>query len=108
MLALGNMSSVNYPRPLNPERVSQGGSSSRFQGLVFILYPVALLPVFLAYLARYSLNSQLAFDVVLAMAAVLGAGLYHMAMESAVLTANARREEIVQELSKGGGPVASG
>jgi ABC-2 type transport system permease protein len=107
MLALGNMSSVNYPRPLNPERVSQGGASRRFQGLVFILYPVALLPVFLAYVARYALDSRIAFYVVLAFAALLGAGLYYMAMESAVHTATARREQIVQELSRGDGPVVS-
>ncbi len=107
MLALGNMSSVNYPRPLNPERVSQGGASRRFQGLVFILYPVALLPVFLAYLARFALNSEIAFYLVLALAALLGAGLYHMAMESAVHTATARREQIFAELSRGDGPVVS-
>ena len=107
MLALGNMSSVHYPRALNPERVSQGGASSRFQGLVFLLYPTALLPVFLAYLARYALNSQTAFYVVLALAAILGAALYRMATESAVHTATARREQIVQELSRSDGPVVS-
>jgi ABC-2 type transport system permease protein len=107
MLAMGNLSSVNYPRALNPERVSQGGASSRFQGLVFLLYPAALLPVFLAYLARYALHSQIAFYAVLSLAAVLGGGLYRMATESAVHTATARREQIVQELSRGDGPVVS-
>jgi ABC-2 type transport system permease protein len=107
MLALGNLSSVNYPRPLTPERVSQGGASGRFQGLVFLAYPVALLPVFLAYLARYALRSEIAFVVVLALAGVLGAGIYYMAMESAAHTATARREKIIQELSRQSGPVAS-
>lgn len=107
MLALGNLSSVNYPRPLHAERVSQGGTSGRFHGLVFLLYPSALLPVLLAYLARYALRSQLAFDVILALAGVLGAALYSMSMESAIHTAMARREQILRELSSGGGPVAS-
>ena len=39
MLALGNISSVQYPRGLNPERVSQGGAASRFQALIMLLYP---------------------------------------------------------------------
>ena len=106
-LAFGNISSVQYPRALTPERVSQGGASSRFQALVFFLYPVALLPVFLAYLARYAFDSQTAFAVVLAFAAVLGGILYWLAMESAVKTVATRRERILIDLSRGEGPVAS-
>ena len=56
MLALGNISSVHYPRGLNPTRVSQGGASSRFQALAFLLYPLSLLPVGLAYVARLRLR----------------------------------------------------
>jgi ABC-2 type transport system permease protein len=105
LLALGNISSVQYPRGLSPERVSQGGASSRFQGLIFILYPLALLPVFLAYLARYAFNSELVFAIVMTIAAIIGGVLYAMAMESAVSTATLHRERILQELSKGDGPV---
>ena len=107
MLALGNVSSVNYPRGLSPERVSQGGASSRFQGLVFLLYPLALVPVFLAYLARYAFESDTVFAIVLAIAAVIGGVLYWVAMDSAVATASKRREQILQELAKGDGPVAA-
>jgi hypothetical protein len=87
--------------------VSQGGASSRFQGLIFILYPLALLPVFLAYVARYAFRSEIAFAVVLAIAAIVGGTVYWIAMDSAVRTALARREQILQELSKGDGPIAS-
>lgn len=107
MLAFGNISSVHYPRALTPERVSQGGASSRFQALVFILYPLALLPVFLAYLARYALASQTAFVVVLGFAGVLGGFLYWIAMESAVNSASKNRERILLDLSRGEGPVTS-
>lgn len=107
MMAFGNISSVQYPRALTPERVSQGGASSRFQALVFILYPIALLPVFLAYLARYALDSETVFVVVLALAAVLGGVLYWLGMESAVKTVAAKRERILTDLSRGEGPVAS-
>jgi ABC-2 type transport system permease protein len=52
LLAIGNLSSVHFPRAMNPERVSQGGSASRMQALIFVFYPVALLPVFLAFWAQ--------------------------------------------------------
>ncbi len=107
VMALGNVSSVYYPRPLKPERVSGGGASSRFQALIFLLYPVALLPVALAYLARYALASQAAFAAVLAMAAAIGAALYWVAMDSAVEAAGRRRETLIEELARGDGPVDS-
>ncbi len=101
MLALGNLSSVNYPRALIAERATQGArGGGRFQGLIFLFYPVTLLPVFLAYLARYAFDSELAFALVLALAAVIGGVLYGIAMESAVSSANRRREAILAELSR--------
>ncbi len=106
LLALGNLSSVHFPRGMNPER-GQGGSANRFQGLLFLVYPLALLPVFLAYVARYAFASQAAFWAVLAFAAALGAVFYWVAMESAVETANRRREVILAELAKSEGPVVS-
>lgn len=107
LLALGNLASVRFPRPMNPERSAQGGAASRFQGLLFFFYPFALLPIFLAYLARYAFSSQLAFWAVLAFAALLGAAVYWIAMEAAVETARSRRELILAELSRGEGPVVS-
>jgi ABC-2 type transport system permease protein len=107
MMALGNISSVQYPRGLNPSQVSQGGASGRFQALVVLLYPASLIPVFLAYLARYAFDSELVFSLVLAFAAVIGGVLYWIAMDSAVQTAARKRERIVQDLSTGEGPVAS-
>jgi ABC-2 type transport system permease protein len=107
MLAFGNISSVHYPRALKPERVSQGGASSRFQALVFLLYPLALLPVFLAYLARYAFHSQAVFVVLLAFAALLGGVLYWLGMESAVDAIGKYRERILADLSQGEAPVTS-
>jgi ABC-2 type transport system permease protein len=101
MLALGNLSSVNYPRALVAERATQGArGGARFQGLIFLFYPITLLPVFLAYLARYAFDSQLAFVLVLSIAAIIGGILYGIAMESAVSTAQRRRESILAELSR--------
>jgi ABC-2 type transport system permease protein len=107
MLAMGNITSVQYPRALNPEKVSQGGASSRFQALVFLLYPISLLPVFLAYLARYAFHSDFIFYLVLAFAAMIGSAVYWIAMESAVSTALERREKIIQALSIADGPITA-
>lgn len=105
LLGVGNLGSVNYPRAMNPQRVSAGGARGRAQGLIFLLYPVALLPVLLAYLARYAFDNQVVFYGVLALAAALGVTIYWMAMESATTTARKRRETIVAELSRGEGPM---
>jgi ABC-2 type transport system permease protein len=107
MLGIGNLSSVHYPRAMNPERVSQGGAASRWQALVFIFYPLALLPIFLAYVARVVFSSETIFLVVLAFAGVLGGVIYKIAMESAVEAASRRREEILAELSRTEGPVVT-
>jgi ABC-2 type transport system permease protein len=105
MLGIGNLSSVHYPRAMNPERVSQGGAASRWQALVVIFYPLALLPIFLAYVARSVFESETAFLIVLAFAGVLGGVIYRIAMESAVEAAARRREQILSELSRTEGPV---
>jgi ABC-2 type transport system permease protein len=107
VMALGNISSVHYPRALTPERVSQSGGGKPAQAMVAMLYPVVLLPVGLAYIARYAFESEVAFAVVLAMAAIIAAIFYWIAMDSAVKAASARRQLILEELSRGDGPVGS-
>ena len=107
LMALGNIASVNYPRALSPERVSQSGGGNRAQALVMMLYPAVLLPVILAYVARYAFDSQVAFSVVLSIAAAIAAIFYWLAMESAVKAASTRRQSILKELSRGDGPVGS-
>jgi len=107
MLAMGNITSIEYPHGLNPERVAQGGASGRFQTLVLIFYPLAVAPVALAFLARYAFDSELAFRLGLALAAVVGGIVYVAALRSAVATAERSRETILQTLSAGEGPVVS-
>jgi ABC-2 type transport system permease protein len=107
VMALGNLSSVHYPRALSPERVSQSGGGNRAQALVGLFYPVVLLPVVLAYIARYAFDSEAAFVMVLSIAAGLAAIFYWLAMDSAVKAATSRRQAIIEELSRGDGPVGS-
>jgi len=108
LVGLGNLSSVHFPRAMNPERVSQGGAGSRMQALIFMFFPVALLPVFLAYWARYVFHSALIFFALLSVAAAVGAIFYWIAMDSAVSAALRRRELILTELARGEGPVVTG
>jgi len=107
LLAIGNLSSIHFPRAMNPERVSQGGAASRLQALIFLFYPIALLPVSLAFWARVVFDSQLIFGLILAFAAILGAVVYWISMESAVGTALQRREKLIMELSRSEGPVVT-
>ncbi len=106
MVAIGNLGSVHYPRGLSGERVGQGGGRG-FQGFLFLIYPVVLLPVLLAYIARYAFESEVIFAIVLTIAAIIGAVVYWIALESAVNAAGRLRERILQELSKGDGPVTA-
>ena len=107
MLAMGNITSIEYPHGLNPERVSQGGASGRFQTLVLVFYPLAVAPVALAFLARYAFDSEMAFRLGLALAAAVGGIVYAAALRSAVATAERRRQNILDTLSAGDGPVVS-
>jgi ABC-2 type transport system permease protein len=104
MLALGNLASVRYPRGLSGERVAHGGGRG-FQGFLFLVYPFALMPVGLAYLARYAFENDVVFGVVLAISGVIGGVFYWIALESAVKSAGRERERIIQELSQSDGPV---
>ena len=107
LMAAGNLSSVHMPKALSPERAMQGGSAGRSQAFLLLAYPLALLPMGLAYGARYAFDSELAFYVLLAFAAGLGAVVYWIALESAVSAAERRKEQILTELSRASGPVAT-
>jgi ABC-2 type transport system permease protein len=107
LFGLGNMASVNYPRAMNPERVSRGGGSGKAQGMLVLFYPLALVPVVLAYVARWALKSEAAFVIVLALAAAIGGAVYCIGLDSAVIAAQRKREVLVGELSKGDGPIGA-
>jgi len=84
-----------------------GGAAGRSQAFMLLAYPLALLPMLLAYGARYAFDSELAFYVLLAFAAGLGVVVYWIALGSAVTAAESRKEQIVTELSRADGPVAT-
>jgi ABC-2 type transport system permease protein len=105
LLSAGNLSSIYSPRPLNADKATQGGAAGRSQAFMFFVYPLALLPALLAYWARYAFHSQLAFYLLLLFDAGLGAVVYWIALDSAVKTAEERKERIIAVLSYNDGPV---
>jgi ABC-2 type transport system permease protein len=106
LLAVGNLMSVKYPKAANPERVGEGNPARR-QGLIFLLFPLTITPLLLAYGARHVLQSDAAFYLVLAVVGSLGATVYWISTRAAAQIALQRRESIIEELSRGSGPIAA-
>jgi ABC-2 type transport system permease protein len=107
LLGVGNLVSVYFPRPANPD--DPWGASGRKQRAFLLLpiFAVVLAPIGLAYLARYAFDSQAAFYGVLGFVALLGVAVYWIAMESAVAAAEAKKETFLQTLTGSDGPVVA-
>ena len=107
LFGVGNLVSVHFPRPVNPE--NPWGASGRKQRAFLLLpiFAVVLTPIGLAYLARYAFGSPLAFYGVLGFAAAAGVAVYWITMESAIQAAHAKRERLLGALSSGEGPVVA-
>ncbi|HWR53036.1 MAG TPA: hypothetical protein VN428_18135 [Bryobacteraceae bacterium] len=106
LMATGNLSSVRYARPVDPEHSWARQSGTRFQLYLLFLFPVLMIPVVLAYVARFAFESEWAFWIVLALVAGVGAAFYWVALDSATSTAQRRREQFLARLSEGAGPVS--
>ncbi|HMD51021.1 MAG TPA: hypothetical protein VKG79_18035 [Bryobacteraceae bacterium] len=107
ILSIGNLSSVFSARAVDPSKSFRTAASARTQAMLMLAFPVALIPVALAYLARYAFDSEWAFFAALAGGAALGGMVYFYSLGSAVRASEQRREEIIVALSRGDGPIAS-
>jgi hypothetical protein len=67
-----------------------------------------LLPLVLAYWARYVFGSDIVFGGVLLIAAIVGAIFYKVGLDSAVSVADQKRESMLLQLSKSDGPISLG
>ena len=105
ILAVGNMSSLYNPRAVNPVKTMKTAAQSRSQALLMLAFPLTLVPVALAYLARYAFDTEWAFFGVLFFGGVAGVLVYSYSMQSALKIAVDRREQIISALSRGEGPV---
>jgi ABC-2 type transport system permease protein len=107
MLAIGNLSSIYNPRATDPAKSFRSNSAGRTQALMMLFFPVAVLPVALAFLARYAFESDWAFYGVLALVGVLGGLTYWLSLESAVKAAGERQEVFLTALAQGQNPIES-
>lgn len=106
LMASGNLSSIYYPRPVNPEKSTGAGSAARTRLLLLLIYPAAALPVLLAYGARYAFRSDGAWWIVLSLVAAAGAGFYWVALDTAVTKVEERKDRLMQVLGRSEGPLA--
>ncbi|MBZ5612224.1 MAG: hypothetical protein LAP38_28530 [Acidobacteriia bacterium] len=107
VLSIGNLSSFYNPRAVNPVKSFRTGASGRTQAMLMLAFPIALIPVAMAYLARYAFDSELALFGVLLVSAALGGMVYSYSMGSAMRVAEDRKERIIATLSRTEGPIES-
>lgn len=103
--AMGNIFSVRMPRAMNPEKSSQ--ISRQTSALTIWCAPFLLLPLVLAYWARWFFENELVFTGLVLVSAIIGGIFYYVGLDSAVTMGNARREAIITKLSETEGPLSS-
>lgn len=107
LLAIGNVSSLRFPRPMDPNDSWKRSSASRFQAMLLLLYPILSLPFLFAYYARTVWDSSLPFYGVIFFMAGIGAICYGFSMEDAVAYAEKQKEKVLASLAQGGSPLAT-
>ena len=106
LLSAGNLLSIHQARAVNPATQFRSNAAGRVQAMLVIIYPIAFIPVGVAYLARYVTGEQWPFFSVLAFDAIAGLILYRIALDSAVGAAERLKEQMIATLSAGDGPIA--
>ncbi len=109
LLCAGNLLSVHQARGVDPSTQFRAHAAGRVQAMLAVIYPVAFIPVALAYLARWALAGEWAawgFFGVLALDAAAGAVVYRIALQSAVQAAERSKEQMIAALAAGDGPIA--
>ena len=106
LTAAGNLSSLYWARPVDPDHSWGRTSRGRSHALMVLVFPLLSLPVLLAYVARHVFQSQLVFLGGLAVATALGALCYRLALGAAAGLAERQREDLLAVLTAGAGPLA--
>lgn len=107
-LAVGNLCSVEMPRPIDARQTFRKQAGGRMQ-IWFFLCAIGLgILMGFAFLARWAFDSDWALGGVFAIEFAIGVIFYCIATNSAIERAQARREKILEALMKGSSPVALG
>lgn len=107
LMTIGNWSSLKFARPIDPNQNWKGGSTSRFQAMLLLVYPVLSLPFLFAYFARWAWEAEWAFYAVLGITAAATAIAYALSLETVGRIANADREQVLHQLSQGSSPIGT-
>ena len=107
LMSAGNLTSVYYPQPVNPQKSLRSRPSAKTQGLLMVIFLVAAGLSGLSYLAEFAFESRLAFYGALGvLGIVVGIG-YRVSLDSAVEAAFERRELLIAALSQNEGVVSA-
>jgi ABC-2 type transport system permease protein len=108
LMAAGNMASVYYPRAVDPGQTWRNSSGGKVQAFMLLVYPVISIPISMAYVARWALESEAAFFAVLAVDLLIAAVIYWVATDSALEASEVRKEEMTSTLtaSQREGPIS--
>ncbi|MCU1295101.1 MAG: hypothetical protein JWP08_3951 [Bryobacterales bacterium] len=105
-LSAGNLSSVAAPRAVDPAQTLRKQSSGQRQLWLAMCSIGMFALVGLGLLARWAVDTDWALIAVLTVEFGVGVIVFRVATDSAVEKALARREEIINALSKGGSQIA--
>ncbi|MBV9082657.1 MAG: hypothetical protein JOZ62_08285 [Acidobacteriaceae bacterium] len=105
-LAVGNLTSVMIPRPINPTQTLRKQAGGQVQVWLFACMLGMSILIGFAYVARWALASDLALFGVLAIEFAIGVVFYRVSLDSAVQRGMRDRERILDNLSRGSSPVA--
>ncbi len=106
LLCAGNLLSIHQARGVNPGTQFRSKAAGRVQAMLVFIYPIAFVPIAMAYLARIVFGTDWAFFGVLAFDATVGLIVYSIALQSAVEAASRLRESMIAALSTNEGPIA--
>jgi ABC-2 type transport system permease protein len=81
--------------------------SAKASALVLLCALTVIVPVGLAFVARWAFDAEWPFFVVLACDFLVGLALYYVVTETAVERAGNQKEHILELLSKDSGPIGS-
>jgi ABC-2 type transport system permease protein len=108
LMAVGNMASVYYPRAVDPSQSWRNSSGGKVQAFMILVYPVISIPISMAYVARWALDSEAAFFGVIAVDLLIAAVVYWIATDSAIEASAAQKEQMISTLtaSQREGPIS--
>lgn len=107
-LSVGNMTSIAMARPLNPSETFRKQSGGKMQLWLLVCAAGMFVLVGFGFLARWALDTDWAMLAALGAELVIGYIVYRVATDSAVEKAAARREHLIDSLSKGSGSAVVG